>query len=326
MTKSKLILSPMAGFTDAPFRLLARRCGADFAVTEMVSSVAMSFGDLKTGKLAFLPSGDSPASVQLFGHDPFIMAKAALMLVTREYPGCQTEETPSAIDVNMGCPVKKIAGSGDGSALMASPSLCGEIVAAMNEALFPYGVPVTVKIRAGLDAGHINAVEVARACAAAGASAVTVHARTREEMYRPGIRPEVIREVREALPETVAVYGNGDITCAADAVRMLRETGCDGVAVGRAALGDPWIFREIKAAISGEEYTPPTTSERIDTAVSLVRDIVAEKGEFSGIHEARGRAAHFIRGLPGAAAARDRLNRTESLDEFIEIISSLKEV
>ena len=326
MTKPTLILSPMAGFTDAPFRLLSRRCGADFAVTEMVSSVAMSFGDLKTGKLAKLPEGDTPCAVQLFGHDPEIMAKAALMLVTRDYPGCETEETPSAIDVNMGCPVKKIAGSGDGSALMASPSLCGEIVAAMNEALSPYGVPVTVKIRAGLDAGHINAVEVAKACAAAGASAVTVHARTREEMYRPGIRPEVIREVREALPETVAVYGNGDITCAADAVKMLRETGCDGVAVGRAALGDPWIFREIKAAISGEDYTPPTINERIDTAVSLVRDIVAEKGEFSGVHEARGRAAHFIRGLPGAAATRDRLNRTESLDEFIEIISSLKEV
>lgn len=326
MTTPKLILAPMAGFTDAPFRLLARRCGADFAVTEMVSSVAMSFGDLKTGKLAKLPQGDTPCAVQLFGHDPEIMAKAALMLATGDYPGCETEVTPSAIDVNMGCPVKKIAGSGDGCTLMSSPALCGEIVAAMTEALAPFGIPVTVKIRAGTDGDHINAVEVAKACAGAGASAVTVHARTREEMYRPGIRPEVIRSVRDALPETVAVYGNGDITCADGAVKMLRDTGCDGVAVGRAALGNPWIFREIKAALAGEEYVPPTVNERIDTAVSLVRDIVSEKGEFSGIHEARGRAAHFIRGLPGAACVRDRLNRAETLEEFTQIISSLKEI
>lgn len=322
MTVPKLLLAPMAGFTDAPFRLLCRRCGADFAVTEMVSSVAMSFGDIKTGKLAKLPEGDCPAAVQIFGHDPKIMAAAAKKLASGDYPGCEMEILPSAIDINMGCPVKKIALSGDGAALMRDPQLCGEIVFAVAQATEPFNVPVTVKIRAGFDREHMNAPEVAKICADAGAKAVTVHARTREEMYNPGIHPEIIKAVREAVPD-IPVYGNGDITCADDAVKMLENTGCDGVAIGRAALGDPWIFDEIKAHFEGREFTPPDIETRVLTAMELVRGIVREHGEFTGIRESRGRAAHFIRGLPGAAQVRDSLNRAETVEEFEKIIYSL---
>ena len=320
-----LILAPMAGFTDAPFRLLARRCGADFAVTEMVSSVATVYGDKKTAALAKLPSGDTPTAIQLFGHDPKIMAKAAEMLASGDYTENVSGVAPAAIDVNMGCPVKKIAGSGDGSALMSSPSLCGEIVAEMKEALEPYGIPVTVKIRAGSDIAHMNAPQVAKICADAGAAAITVHARTREELYNPGIHPEIIREVRSVVPENIPVFGNGDISCSGDALKMLRDTGCNGLMVGRSALGNPWIFAEIKAALRGEKFSTPTLSERIETAVDLVRSIVSEKGEFTGIREARGRASHFIKGLPGAAAVRDRLNHAETMLEFEEIIRTLKE-
>lgn len=318
-----LILAPMAGFTDAPFRLLARRCGADFTVTEMISSVAMVYKDRKTATLAKLPLGDSPTAIQLFGHDPEIMARAAASLASGEYYGCESEVLPAAIDVNMGCPVKKIAGSGDGSALMESPQLCGEIVMQMKKALEPYHIPLTVKLRAGLDKARMNAAQVAKICADSGADAICVHARTKEELYNPGIHPEIIAQVRNAVPKNVPVFGNGDICCAEDAEKMLRDTGCDGLMVGRAALGNPWIFNEIKAHFNGEKYVPPTVSRRVQTAISLVRAIAEEKGEFTGVHEGRGRAAHFIRGLPGAAAARNRLNHAETLEEFEEIIKEL---
>ena len=313
-----LILAPMAGFTDSPFRKLCRKHGADVTVTEMVSSVATVFNDEKTLKLAHIDAGDSPSGVQLFGHDPDTVAKAAVITVEKHMG-----EIPSFIDINMGCPVKKIFNSGDGSALMESPALCGEIVYKTKKALEPYNIPVTVKIRAGVDAEHLNAVPVAVKCAEAGACAITVHARTRDEMYTPGIRPEIIKAVRDAVPQEVKVIGNGDIASVDDAAKMLRETGCDGLMIGRASLGDPWIFSGIKRGLTMKDYSEPTVEDRVHTAVSLVRDIVELKGEFSGIHEARGRASHFIRGIPGAAAVRGRLNSAETLAEFESIISEL---
>lgn len=325
MPTPKLILAPMAGFTDAPFRALAGRLGADLCVTEMVSSVATVHRDEKTGLLAAISQEEVPCAIQIFGHDPKIMAEAAKILCLSQCPGQENAPRPYALDINMGCPVKKIAGNGDGSALMADPVLCGEIVFAVNEALSPYGIPVTVKMRAGLDSKSINAPAVARKCVEGGASVVTVHARTREELYTPGIRPQVIREVKEAVGNDATVIGNGDIGSAHDAIEMLETTGCDGLMIGRAALGNPWIFGEIKAKLENRSYTPPTLCERIDTAKELVKSIVAEKGEYTGIHEARGRAAHFIRGLKGAAAARDRLNKAETLSEFCDIIDRLKE-
>lgn len=318
-----LILAPMAGFSDSVFRLLCRRWGATAAVTEMISAKAMTFNDTKTKELSALPRGDVPCAVQIFGHEPDVMARAAKMLAEGSFDGCMYEERPAAIDINMGCPVKKIVTSGDGSALMKSPHLCGEIVSAVVKATESSGVPVSVKIRAGWNGETKNAVEVAKACANAGASAVTVHARTREQMYAPGIDLDIIRDVRRALDPSVAVIGNGDIRTGDDAIRMLDYTGCDGLMVGRATLGAPWLFGEIRAALSGESFDPPESRERIEAARSFVRDIVAAKGEEVGVREARGRAAHFIKGMRGSAEIRDRLNRAVSLEEFDSALEEL---
>lgn len=320
----KLILAPMAGFTDAPFRLLCRHYGADYAVTEMVSAVALVRKDKKTALLARLAEGDSPVAVQIFGHDADIMAEAAYRLAVGDFVGCDYAAKPTAIDVNMGCPVKKIVTTGDGSALMKNPELCGRIVEKAKKALEDTGVKLTVKIRAGFSKDEINAVDVAKSCADAGVDEIAVHARTRDELYMPGIRPDVIKAVREAVPKNVAVIGNGDITCADDAEKMLRETGCDGLMIGRAALGDPWIFNEIKAGFSGNEYTRPDDNTRLDTALGLVRAIVSEKGEDVGIRESRGRAAHFLKGMRGSAEARARLNAAKTLSEFENIIEELR--
>ena len=318
-----LILAPMAGFTDSTFRLLCRRWGADAAVTEMISAKAMTFDDTKTKTLSALPSGDSPCAVQIFGHEPDCMAAAAKMLAEGGFEGCLYEERPAAIDINMGCPVKKIVSSGDGGALMKSPRLCADIVGAVVRAVEHTGIPVSIKIRAGWSADTKNAVEVAAACAKAGASTVCVHARTREQMYAPGIDIDIIKDVRDALDPSVKVIGNGDISSAEDAMRMLEYTGCDGLMIGRAALGAPWLFGEIKAAMSGRAWKEPDAEEKIGAARRLVRGIVAVKGENVGIREARGRAAHFIKGMRGSAEIRDRLNHAVSIDEFDSILEKL---
>ncbi len=318
-----LILAPMAGFTDSTFRLLCRRWGADAAVTEMISAKAMTFDDTKTKALSALPEGDTPCAVQIFGHEPGSMAAAAKMLAEGSFDGCKYEERPVGIDINMGCPVKKIVTSGDGSALMKTPSLCGEIVSAVTEAVAHTGVSVSVKIRAGWNADTKNAVEVAKICAAAGASAVCVHARTREQMYAPGIDIDIIKAVRDELDISVKVIGNGDISSAEDALHMLEYTGCDGLMIGRAALGAPWLFGEIKAALTGERFREPDKEEKINTAREFVREIVAAKGEEVGVREARGRAAHFIKGMRGSAEIRDKLNRAETLREFDAALETL---
>ena len=293
-----LALAPMAGFTDAPFRLMCYKAGCDIAVTEMISAKAMTYRDKKTGELARLPLGDSPTAIQLFGHEPSVMAEAAVMIERADFEGCDFSEKPAAIDINMGCPVKKIALSGDGSALMKDPDLCRTIVFAIK-----------------------NAVEVARACAEGGASVVAVHARTREELYNPGIDMDIISRVRDALPPEVLVFGNGDVTDGRSALEMAEKTGCDGIMIGREALGNPWIFDEIKAYIKGEEYCEKTKKERNEAAIALVAAIVELKGEDRGIREARGRAAHFIRGLRGSADIRAALNSSNSFSEFVSILN-----
>lgn len=312
-----LFLAPMAGFTDAPFRLMCFEGGCDYAVSEMISAKALTYKDRKTADLAYIPKGDTPTAIQLFGHEPCVMAEAAEMIATGSFEGCRYGEMPVAIDINMGCPVKKIALSGDGSALMKDPDLCRRIVYEVKNRVT---LPVTVKIRAGWDKNSKNAVEVALACAEGGADMVAVHARTREELYNPGIDMDIIARVRDALPENVKVIGNGDVSCGADALEMVKRTCCDGVMVGREALGNPWIFNEIKAAFDGKEYHRPTNEERIAAAQRLVSDVVALKGEDKGVREARGRAAHFIRGMRGSAEIRSRLNSTRTLDEFVEIL------
>lgn len=314
-----LLLSPMAGFTDASFRLMCLKGGADYCISEMISAKALVYKDKKTADLAFLPVGDKPTAIQLFGHEPDTMAAAAEMIERGSFLGCRYEERPVAIDINMGCPVKKISLSGDGSALMKDPELCKRIVFAMKSRV---DLPVTVKIRAGWDKKSKNAVEVALACVEGGADGIAVHARTREELYNPGIDMDIIARVRDAVPSHIPVIGNGDIKDGESAERMLKETGCDGIMIGREALGNPWIFKEIKATLCKESYTSPTPEERIAAAISLVSAVVAMKGEDKGIREARGRSAHFIRGLRGSAEIRAKLNSTTSLDEFKAILTN----
>ncbi|MBQ2730125.1 MAG: tRNA dihydrouridine synthase DusB [Clostridia bacterium] len=314
-----LALAPMAGFTDAPFRLMCFEGGADYCVSEMISAKALTYKDKKTALLAYIPKGDAPTSIQLFGHEPSVMAEAAEMIAEGSFEGCTYVEMPSAVDINMGCPVKKIALSGDGSALMKDPSLCADIVYAVKNRI---SLPVTVKIRAGWDEKTKNAVEVAKACADAGADCVAVHARTREQFYNPGIDMQIIARVRDALPPEVKVMGNGDVTDGISAERMYRETGCDGIMIGREALGNPWIFNEIKAYFAGREVLSKTKEERVLAAIQLVEAVVALKGEDKGIREARGRAAHFIRGIRNSAEVRAALNSAKALDEFRAILNN----
>ena len=319
--KNKAFLAPMAGDTDIPMRRLCRSLGADGAVTEMVSARAVCYGDEKTGALASVGEGEVTA-VQLFGHEPEVVARAADMILSGKLAGAAFLSPVAAIDINMGCPVKKIVTSGDGSALMRDEKTASAIVRETAKITREYGVPLTVKIRAGWDAEHVNAPEFAYALAEAGADAVTVHARTREQMYRPFADPEVIRRVKEAIPE-VPVIGNGDVTCAEGAFELMRSTGCDGVMIGREALGNPWVFEEIKCAREGRSFSPPSGRERVETALALIRGVIELKGEYVGVREARGRAAHFIKGMRGAPEVRDRINHAETYTEIEKIMTGL---
>lgn len=319
--KNGLCLSPMAGFTDLPMRRQCRRFGAEYTVTEMVSAAALCYGDLKTADLAYLTEDDAPCAIQLFGHDPDQMARAVTMMASGEYAGSRSHVLPAAMDLNMGCPVKKIVSGGDGSALMRSPESVRDLTYAAVRAAEKYHVPVTVKIRAGWDSDHKNAVEIARTAVSAGAAAVCVHGRTREQMYRPGVDLDVIAAVRDALPAHIPVIGNGDVCDVSSYREMLAKTGCDGVAIGRAALGNPWVFTQIRCALSGETFTPPTEADRRREAMILARDIVGEHGDSAAARECRGRVAHFLTGMRGAAAMRGRIHGAESLSEIESILA-----
>ena len=321
-----LALAPLAGVSDRAFRRVCRACGADFTVSEMVSAKALCYEQKKksvkersvSGQLASVMREELPMAVQIFGSEPDFMAEAARMIEANEYIGCMSEVPPSAIDINMGCPVKKVTGNGEGSALLKNPQLIGEIVTAVVKAV---SIPVTVKIRAGWDSNSINAPEVAKIIEASGASMLTVHARTREQMYEPGVDRSVIKAVKEAV--SIPVLGNGDIYTAADALSMMDETGCDGVMIARGAMGNPWIFSEIRAALEGKEYTPPPVSERFEVALAQVQEMIAEKGERVGIAEAKKHLAWYCHGMEGAAAARGRLMQAASYDELAAILREM---
>ena len=284
-------LAPMAGFTDAACRRMAAKHGAVYTISEMVSAKALTFGDKKSARL-LRRGADTPGpyGVQLFGAEP---------------------ET-------MGCPAPKIVSSGAGSKLMLDPALAGRIVEAVVK--HSGGRPVTVKMRAGWDDAHRTAVEVAKACEAAGAAAVAVHARTREQMYQPGIDLSVIAAVKQAV--AIPVLGNGDIASAEDALAMVQATGCDGLMVGRAALGDPWLFGRIAAALKGEEIPPmPTLTQRMEAMRTQVYEMCEEKGEWAAIPQARSQALHYMHGLRGAAGLRRaccELAHFEDIDRLIE--------
>lgn len=321
-----LALAPLAGVSDRAFRRVCRACGADFTVSEMVSAKALCYEQRKkdpkvrsvSGQLASVMADELPMAVQIFGSEPDFMAEAARMIEANEYIGCVSEIPPSAIDINMGCPVRKVTGNGEGSALLKNPQLIGEIVTAVVKAV---KLPVTVKIRAGWDKDSINAPEVARIVEASGASLLTVHARTREQMYEPGVDRSVITAVKKAV--SIPVLGNGDIYTAADALSMMAETGCDGVMIARGAMGNPWVFSEICAALDGRDFTLPSASERFEVALTQVREMITEKGERVGVAEAKKHLAWYCHGMEGAAAARGRLMQAESYDELAVILREM---
>ncbi len=302
----KAALAPMAGVGDRAFRLVCRDFGAAFVVGEMVSCKGLCFDDPKSRELLVLDEAEHPAAVQLFGDDPDIMARAAQQAMAYR---------PDWIDINMGCPAPKIAKNHCGSALMREPELCRRIVAAVSQAV---DVPVTAKIRKGYSAEEANAVEVALACEAGGAVAVTVHGRTREQMYAPPVDLDCIRQVKRAL--RIPVIGNGDITNADQAAAMLEETGCDMVMVGRGALGAPWIFAEINAWLThGQRLPSPPISKRMATLYRQIELAVSLKGERVALREARKHAAYYMKGWRGAAAFRCEAGRISTLADLAEL-------
>lgn len=317
-------LAPMAGYTDSVFRKICADFGAAEVVSEMISAVALTMNDNKTGRLARIDKGEAPVILQIFGHDPDVMARAAEILLSGNFSGCEYAAQPAGIDINMGCPMKKIVSGGDGSALMKSPELAERITAAVKNVCEKHSVPLSVKFRLGWNEDNINYTDFGLSVARGGADKITLHCRTREQMYAPSARPEACRNLKDALAScgfgNVALVGNGDIASYDDALRYI-ELGCDEVAVGRAATGDPWLF---SALSSPSTYTPPTWDERIDRVKSFVTDVVADRGELCGIRESRSRAAAFVKGARGSAKIRDSLNRAETLTEFLEILETAR--
>ncbi len=296
-------LAPMAGVADRAFRRLCRGYGAAFTVSEMVSSKGLSYGDRKSGSLMVLDDKERPSAVQLFGNEPETMARAAELAMAA---------SPDWLDINMGCPAPKIAGNGSGSALLRDPDLCGRLVAATVAAV---DVPVTAKIRLGYNAEEKNAVEVALACEAAGAAAVTVHGRTRDQMYAPPVDIAGIRAVKAALH--IPVIANGDVTDAPSAARMLEETGCDLLMVGRGALGSPWVFQEIEAFLNeGRLLPPPPIAVRMNVLYRQIAMAAEWKGERIALREARKHTAWYLKGWRGAAAWRAQASSLCTLEEL----------
>ena len=323
-----LMLAPMAGVTDKAFRKICRECGAELTVSEMLSAKALCYEQLskkesfesKTAPLASLDTDEHPSAVQIFGSEPSFMAEAAAMLESMDYKGCTSKIRPAAIDINMGCPVHKIVSNGEGSALMKNPKLAADIVRAVKGALRE--IPVTVKIRAGFSNNNKNAVEMAQMLEDAGASLICVHARTREQMYNPGIDLGIIAGVKEAVE--IPVVGNGDIYCADDALNMIRQTGCDGVMIARGARGNPWIFSELCEVLEGREYTYPELEDRIDTIIRQLNMMVDEKGERTAAAEAKKHIAWYIKGVRDAANLRDRVMKSEGVKELEDILLQLR--
>lgn len=304
-------LAPMAGVSDLAYRVIAMDMGAAMTTTEMVSSRGIFHHNEKTLEMLKIDPTEHPVSLQIFGNDPAIMAEAGR---AAEAAGADM------VDINMGCPMLKVVKNGDGSALMKDAALAHDIVKAIVRAVH---IPVTVKMRIGWNRSQLNAPELAQAVEEAGAAAVTVHGRTKEELYSGHADWGEIRRVVEAVK--IPVWGNGDVVDGPSAKAMMEETGCAGVAVGRAAWGNPWIFREVNTYLAqGVVLPPPSREERLSMAERHLKGLVAEKGEYIAVHEMRAHASHYFHGLPRATALRREIMKAESEDAFLALLDAYK--
>lgn len=305
--KSHAVLAPMAGVSDRAYRELCVRFGAAYCVSEMVSSKALSFNSKKSEELMEISDLERPCGIQIFGDDPKCMADAAKHAL---------ENKPDIIDINMGCPAPKISSNGSGSALMKNPRLCGEIVKAVTAVT---DIPVTVKIRKGWDDDSVNAVEVAKICESAGAAAITVHGRTRQQYYKPPVDYDIIKAVRESV--SVPVIANGDIDSAKRAKEVMDITGCDLVMIGRATLGNPWIFSQINAYLENPNVKihTPDLEERLGVMIEHIGKMVEYKGEHIAMLQARKLVVGYFKGMKGAAALRNEAGKIKTLDDLYEL-------
>ena len=305
--ENNIILAPMAGVTDLPFRLLCKEQGVGMTCTEMVSAKAISFHNKNTESLLEISEKERPVSLQLFGSDPDIISEVASYIEERPF---------DILDINMGCPVPKVAGNGEGSALMQNPKLVGEIIYKTARAIKK---PVTIKIRKGFSEKNVNAVEIAKIAEANGAAAIAVHGRTREQYYSGKADWDIIRQVKEAVK--IPVIGNGDVDSPQKAKELLEQTGCDGIMVGRGARGNPWIFREIKAYLEKGELIPRPSKDEIKSMMLLhARMQIEYKGTYTGIREMRKHISWYTAGFPGSAKLRGAINLVETYEELEQLL------